>query len=104
MFVHDALLMDDGDCMADMLLQVFLPLQVLRLLRHAVDRCAALCCVKFDCMQGDSNNNMQASGSSAYADLDVPCRIVDGCPLPKGNTQLSCFAANGGSCYLPLFC
>ena len=41
--MHDALLMDDGDCMADMLLQHFLPLQM-RLFRHAVLCCAVLCC------------------------------------------------------------
>ncbi len=46
--MHDALLMDDGDCMADMLLQHFLPLQM-RLFRHAVLCCAVLCCAVLCC-------------------------------------------------------
>ena len=52
MLVHDALLMDDGDCMADMLLQNSMPLQM-RLwtgaLRCAALRCAALCCAVLCC-------------------------------------------------------
>ncbi len=46
--MHDAVLLDDGDCMADMLLQIFLPLQM-RLCRHAALRCAALCCAMLCC-------------------------------------------------------
>ena len=93
---HDAL---HGDCMADVLPQESLPLQM-RLFRHAGLRCAmlscavpcravlcsaVLCSVKFDCTQGDDKIK-QASGHSAHAHLDVPCRIINRCTLPKGNT------------------
>ena len=70
----------------------------------AVLFCAVLCCVNFDCMQGDSDKIKQASGHSAHAHLDVPCRIINRCTLPKGNTQLSCLAANCSSCHLPFLC
>ncbi len=63
--MHDAVLLDDGDCMADMLLQIFLPLQM-RLCRHAALRCAALCCAMLCC---------------AVPCRAVPCRAVLCCAV-----------------------